>query len=185
MAPERTPRPGGISLPGMRNSALATAALTSVALLSQTTGAAAATGDDSPSRDEVQQRVNSLYDRAETDTGTYNATRAGKFPRQRSAAPADGERRTADPAGTDTRRSADPGLADVTRQWFDAARAKVGPTLPASLPADRAQARPAGAPASPASHCTGTRGRAWARGPRLPAQAARQSKATTGRIKSI
>ncbi|MFI9172778.1 C40 family peptidase [Streptomyces lincolnensis] len=127
----------------MRNSALATAALTSVALLSQTTGAAAATGDDSPSRDEVQQRVNSLYDRAETDTGTYNATRAGKFPRQRSAAPADGERRTAGPAGTSTRQSADPGLADVTRQWFDAARAKVGPTLPASLPADRAQARPA------------------------------------------
>ncbi|WLW57078.1 NlpC/P60 family protein [Streptomyces sp. YU58] len=146
MAPERTPRPGGISLPGMRNSALATAALTSVALLSQTTGAAAATGDDSPSRDEVQQRVNSLYDRAENDTGTYNATRAGKFPRQRGAAPADGERRTAAPAGTGSRQSADPALAEVTRQWFEAARDKVGPTLRASLPADRTPARPAAAP---------------------------------------
>ena len=146
MAPERTPRPGGISLPGMRNSALATAALTSVALLSQTTGAAAATGDDSPSRDEVQQRVNSLYDRAENDTGTYNATRAGKFPRQRGAAPADGERRNAAPASTGARQSADPALAEVTRQWFEAARDKVGPTLRASLPADRTPARPATAP---------------------------------------
>jgi cell wall-associated NlpC family hydrolase len=146
MAPERTSRPGG-NLPGMRNSALATAALTSVALFSQTAGAAPATGDDGPSRDEVQQRVNNLYDRAESDTGTYNATRAAGIPRQRAGAPAGAERRAAGPATDDTRApaapsSAAPALADVARQWFDVARAKLGPTVPAALPADRMPARP-------------------------------------------
>ncbi|WP_455567919.1 NlpC/P60 family protein [Streptomyces cellulosae] len=146
MAPERTSRPGGSGLPGMRNSALATAALTSVALLSQTPGAAAATGDDGPSRDEVRQRVNSLYDQAETDTGTYNATRAAAIPRQRSGATAAGERRGAGSAAGTSRETPDPALADVARQWFDVARSKLGPTVAAALPADRIPARPARAP---------------------------------------
>jgi hypothetical protein len=78
MAPERT---------GMRNSALASAAaLTSVALLGQSAGAAQA--DEGPSREEVSRRVSSLYDRAETDTGTFNATRASSTgPRNRAGAP--------------------------------------------------------------------------------------------------
>ncbi|CAM5734626.1 hypothetical protein SALBM311S_09034 [Streptomyces alboniger] len=142
MAPERTSRPGGNGLPGMRNSALATAALTSVALLSQTAGAAAATGDDAPSRDEVQQRVNSLYDRAESDTGNYNATRAAAIPRQRGGAPASAERRGAGPATGNARETAAPALTDVARQWFDVARTKLGPTTPAVLPSGRTPARP-------------------------------------------
>ncbi|MFF0156809.1 NlpC/P60 family protein [Streptomyces sp. NPDC005263] len=146
MAPERTSRPGGNGLPGMRNSALATAALTSVALLSQTAGAVAAPGDDAPSRDEVQQRVNSLYDRAETDTGNYNATRAAAIPRQRGGAPASAGRRGAGPATDNDREPAAPALGDVARQWFDVARAKLGPTVPAALPADRMPPRPTRAP---------------------------------------
>ncbi|MEU0426374.1 hypothetical protein ABZ235_22725, partial [Streptomyces canus] len=73
MAPDRTSRNGGFSLPAKRNSALATAAIASAALLSQTGNAAA---DEGPSHDEVSRRVTNLYDRAETDSGTYNATRA-------------------------------------------------------------------------------------------------------------
>ncbi|KOU63217.1 hypothetical protein ADK57_22240, partial [Streptomyces sp. MMG1533] len=159
MAPERSPRPGGIGLPGMRNSALATAALTSVALLSQTAGATPAAAEDGPSRDEVRQRIDNLYDRAETDTGTFNATRAATSPRKRAGSLADtgrGQSGTAADAGTGNtpRRQADPALGDVTRQWFDVARAKLGPTTPASLPPDRRPAssvdtrpaRPAAAP---------------------------------------
>ncbi len=173
MAPERTPRPGGINLPGMRNSALATAALTSVALLSQTASATPATGDDGPSREEVRQRVDNLYNRAESDTGTFNATRAAAIPRQRAGSPADTGRGGAAPvtdggrervdARTDDapRRQADPAITDVARQWFDVARAKLGPTVPAALPTDRRQAPPAAArPARPVA------------APSIPAQAA-------------
>jgi cell wall-associated NlpC family hydrolase len=163
MASERTPRPGGVNLPGMRNSALATAALTSVALLSQTAGATPATADEGPSREEVRQRIDNLYDRAETDTGTYNATRAAASPRKRAGSPADSGRGGATPVTDDgrgrgrvdagpPRRQADPALDDVTRQWFDVARAKLGPTVPASLPADRRPAATVDArPARPAS----------------------------------
>ena len=82
MAPERSSRPGGLG-PGMRNSALATAALTSVALFSQTADAAPNTQDEGPSREDVRQRVSSLYDRAESDTGVHNITRAQSVPRGR------------------------------------------------------------------------------------------------------
>ncbi|GHH11040.1 C40 family peptidase [Streptomyces lanatus] len=135
MAPEGTARPGALSLPGMRNSALASAALTSVALLAQTAGATPSLADESPSREEVSRRINSLYDRAESDTGTFNATRASSTgPRKRAAAPRS--------AGEDSGRG-DPALNDVTRQWFDVARAKLGPTVPAALPSDRTPDRPA------------------------------------------
>ncbi|MFD6315675.1 C40 family peptidase [Streptomyces nigra] len=127
MAPERT---------GMRNSALASAAaLTSVALLGQSAGAAQA--DEGPSREEVSRRVSSLYDRAETDTGTFNATRASSTgPRKRAASPAASGR------DGDGGRGAAP-LDDVARQWFDVARSKLGPTVPATLPKDRMPERPA------------------------------------------
>jgi cell wall-associated NlpC family hydrolase len=124
MAPERTSRPKGLGLPGMRNSALATAALTSVALFSQTADAAA--GDDGPSRDEVQQRVNTLYDQAETATGNYNATRAMST----------GTRRAVGTAAKGSGGS-DPALDEVAKQWFDVARSRFGPTVPAVLPPDR------------------------------------------------
>ncbi|MGI5452563.1 NlpC/P60 family protein [Streptomyces sp. CA-249302] len=145
MAPDRSPRAGGFGLPGMRNSALATAALTSVAVLSQTADAAPVTADDErPSREDVSQRVSSLYDRAESDTGQFNLTRTQSGSRGRGA-PAGG--------GGTGGRSSDPDLDNITRQWFGAARASLGPTIPAVLPADRRPdagprpARPAQRPA--------------------------------------
>ncbi|MFF4256846.1 NlpC/P60 family protein [Streptomyces sp. NPDC001663] len=131
MAPERSSRPGGTGLPGMRNSALATAALTSVALLSQTADAAPLTGDEGPSREDVRQRVSSLYDRAEDDTGQHNLTRVQQAAKRGRVTPAGRARRS------------DPDLDNVTRQWFDGARASLGPTVPAVLPSDRTPARPA------------------------------------------
>ncbi|MFI9568666.1 NlpC/P60 family protein [Streptomyces rishiriensis] len=94
---------------------------------------------DEPSRAEIQQRVNSLYDRAESDTGNYNATRAmsGR------------SRRTVGSVADSGRRSSDASLDAVARQWFDRARDRVGPTVPAVLPADRLPTpapRSAGAP---------------------------------------
>ncbi|MFJ8531864.1 NlpC/P60 family protein [Streptomyces sp. NPDC093591] len=128
----------------MRNSALASAALTSVALLAQTANAAPSVGDETPSREEVSRRVSSLYDRAESDTGTFNATRAAATgSRKRAERPtgAAGTPATA-PRGDEGRRG-DPALDQVARQWFDAARSKLGPIVPAALPADRTPERPA------------------------------------------
>lgn len=96
---------------------------------------------DRPSREEVRQRISSLYDQAETATGNYNATRAMST----------GTRRRVNPALDSGRRPSDPTLDNVTRQWFDAARAQLGPTVPARLPADRMPNRPVEArPARPA-----------------------------------
>ncbi|MFI6035080.1 NlpC/P60 family protein [Streptomyces sp. NPDC051315] len=86
-----------------------------------------------PSHAEIQQRVRALYDRAETDTGTFNATRAMKS----------GRRRTVTSVANSGRRAADPSLEAVARQWFDVARSRLGPTAPASLPSDRLPERPA------------------------------------------
>ncbi|MFI1790474.1 C40 family peptidase [Streptomyces olivaceoviridis] len=79
------------------------------------------------SRDEVRQRIASLYDRAENDTGNFNATRA-MAARTRSRGV---------PLAKRADRRPDPALDEVARQWFDAVRADVGPTVPAVLPADR------------------------------------------------
>ncbi|EGX60061.1 NLP/P60-family protein [Streptomyces zinciresistens K42] len=159
MASERPARPGASSLPGLRNSALASAALTSVALLAQTANAAPQPGDEAPSREEISRRVSSLYDQAESDTGTFNATRASSTgPRQRADRPAEGGRGAAGAGGGDGRRG-DSTLDGVARQWFDMARAKLGPTVPAALPRQAAPVRPA-APRSarPATGVGGTRG---------------------------
>jgi cell wall-associated NlpC family hydrolase len=144
MAPEGTARPGALSLPGIRNSALASAALTSVALLGQTAGATPSLADEAPSREEVSRRVTALYDRAEADSGTYNATRAASTgPRKRAARPTNaGSAPTTTPRAAESRRD-DPALDSVTRQWFDVARAKLGPTVSAVLPSDRTPDRPA------------------------------------------
>ncbi|MFE5893517.1 NlpC/P60 family protein [Streptomyces sp. NPDC056462] len=129
----------------MRNSALASAALTSVALLAQTANAAPSAADEAPSREEVSRRVSSLYDQAESDTGTFNATRAAATgSRARTDRPTDTARRAAATPRDDESRRSDPALDSVARQWFDAARAKVGPIVPAVLPTDRMPDRPAG-----------------------------------------
>ncbi|MEU6578382.1 NlpC/P60 family protein [Streptomyces sp. NPDC046805] len=94
------------------------------------------------SRDEVRQRVNALYEEAELATGNYNATRAmNARTRTRGV-----------PLGSGPGGGTDPALEDITRQWFDAARSRLGPTVPAVLPADRVpQRRPvASRPALPA-----------------------------------
>jgi cell wall-associated NlpC family hydrolase len=89
-------------------------------------------GSNEPSGAEIQQRVTSLYDRAETDTGTYNATRAMS----------NLSRRTVRSAAGSGRGSAGPSLDAVARQWFDGVRDKIGPTTAAVLPADRRPPRP-------------------------------------------
>ncbi|MEU1465175.1 NlpC/P60 family protein [Streptomyces sp. NPDC005727] len=85
-------------------------------------------------RDEVRQRIDFLYEQAENATGNYNATRA------MSAA---GRNRGVALSKRSGPRQ-DPGLDAVARQWFDVARAKLGPTVPAVLPADRLPEPPAG-----------------------------------------
>ncbi|MEU5182710.1 NlpC/P60 family protein [Streptomyces longwoodensis] len=122
----------GADLVGLLGSAPAVTTLPSVP--AQPTGSALLDELVPPSRAEVQQRVNALYDRAESDTGTFNATRAM----------ASGARRGS-PAG----RSNDAAVSAVARQWFDTARSAFGPTVPAVLPRDRAPERPASAPRPP------------------------------------
>ncbi|MFF8974496.1 C40 family peptidase [Streptomyces sp. NPDC014995] len=100
------------------------------------TGSARFEDAGEPSRAEVQQRISALYDRAESDTGTFNATRAMK----------NGRRRTVTSVANSGRRAADPSLEAVARQWFDVARSRIGPTAPAALPADRQPGRPAQPP---------------------------------------
>ncbi|MBN0044305.1 C40 family peptidase [Streptomyces actuosus] len=71
MASHRKSRPAGTLAAGLRTPALATAALTSVALLSQTANAAPTT-DDRPSLEEVEKKVDDLYRQAESATEKYN-----------------------------------------------------------------------------------------------------------------
>ncbi|GAA2776751.1 hypothetical protein GCM10010521_64340 [Streptomyces rameus] len=66
MASHRKPRPGGTQTAGIRTPALATAALTSVAVLSQTAGATPETGHGRPSPEEVERKIDELYRRADS-----------------------------------------------------------------------------------------------------------------------
>lgn len=68
-------RSSGTGVAGIRKPALATAALTSVALLSQPADAtpAAPAADGRPSLEEVEKKVDSLYRQAESATDKYNA----------------------------------------------------------------------------------------------------------------
>ncbi|MFE1795869.1 NlpC/P60 family protein [Streptomyces sp. NPDC059517] len=72
MAPHRKLRPP--SSLGLRTPALATAALTSVALLSQTADASPA-AEPRPSTEEVQKKIDDLYQQAGTATEKYNAAK--------------------------------------------------------------------------------------------------------------
>ncbi|MFD3841996.1 NlpC/P60 family protein [Streptomyces sp. NPDC058642] len=99
-------------------------------------GSSLASGEgEGPSRDEVRRKIDSFYDRAESDTGTFNATRAAAIPRQRSAGGRDRSQEDMQPA-----------VGALARQWFDAARAKLGPTVSVSQPERRTPARPDRAP---------------------------------------
>ncbi|GAA4547828.1 C40 family peptidase [Streptomyces collinus] len=99
---------------------------------------------EGPSPDEVRRRIDSLYDRAESDTGTFNATRAAAIPRQRGAV-------TRGRSEEDTQ----PAVGALARQWFDVARAKLGPSVPAwqsdrKVPVKPERAPEAARPARPA-----------------------------------
>ncbi|MFD3314969.1 NlpC/P60 family protein [Streptomyces sp. NPDC058694] len=72
MAPHRRARPP--SSMGIRTPAIATAALTSVALLSQTANAAPSE-EPRPSLEEVEKKVDDLYRQAETAGEKYNAAK--------------------------------------------------------------------------------------------------------------
>ncbi|SED61258.1 Cell wall-associated hydrolase, NlpC family [Streptomyces sp. 2231.1] len=108
MASHRKPRPGGTRGPGLRGPALATAAFTSVAVLSQTAEAAA--DDGRPSMEEIEKKIDELYRRADSSPEDEPAARQRareEEPRQESArrgtrrakAP---EGRVASAAGPDT-----------------------------------------------------------------------------------
>lgn len=101
-----------------------------------------------PSRAEVQQRIHNLYDRAETDTGNFNATRAMASGRRTRVAPVPGT----------GRGRMDPALDDIVKPWFDVARAKLGPIVPAVLPPElRRDRQPVARPSLPAMGPDGVR----------------------------
>ncbi|GHE10724.1 C40 family peptidase [Streptomyces alanosinicus] len=80
MASHRKPRPGGTIGAGLRTPALATAALTSMAVFSQSAEAAPGTDHAKPSLEEVEKKVDDLYRQAESATEKYDAAkeRTGK-----------------------------------------------------------------------------------------------------------
>ncbi|WP_225836086.1 C40 family peptidase [Streptomyces sp. NK08204] len=80
MASHRKPRPVGPRTAGLRAPVLATAALTSMAVFSQTADAAPAADKGKPTLEEVEKKVDDLYRQAESATEKYNAAkeRAGK-----------------------------------------------------------------------------------------------------------
>ncbi|WP_326758304.1 NlpC/P60 family protein [Streptomyces phaeochromogenes] len=103
-------------------------------LYSSTGGSSPAREDDKPSREEVQQRISSLYDQAETVSGNYNATRAMSSGRTRERVmPGSDTGR----GRADTVAAPAPALNDRAKQWFDVGRSQLGPLIPAVLPPDR------------------------------------------------
>ncbi|OSC64821.1 glycoside hydrolase [Streptomyces sp. 4F] len=74
MASHRKPRSTGTRVAGIRTPTLATAALTSVALLSQTANATPS-DDGRPSLEEVEKKVDDLYRQAGSATEKYNAAK--------------------------------------------------------------------------------------------------------------
>lgn len=134
IAPERTPRPGGPSLPGNSRSALVKAGPTSVdqySLNQYSAPGTAAPKDDEPSREEVQQRISNLYDRVENAGGNFNATRAATAA-TRTVKPASGNGK-----GRGGATDAAAPLPEVAKRWFDVGRSQLGPVVPAMLPPDR------------------------------------------------
>ncbi|MFF0135388.1 NlpC/P60 family protein [Streptomyces sp. NPDC005227] len=109
-----------------------------------------------PSGDEVRRRLASLYDRAEDDTGNFNATRAlSSLSSRQGDRRAVARRLTDQRPAADERGGVDPAQSDLMRQWFDGARSRLGPTVAAVLPMDRqpdrgrVAGRPGGGAGSP------------------------------------
>ncbi|MEW2509914.1 C40 family peptidase [Streptomyces sp. NPDC046870] len=89
MASHRKPRPGGIQGEGARTPALATAALTSVAVLSQTAGAMPSPAPGRPSQEEIERKIDDFYRRAESAAETPVAAHDGGRGGRRAARDAD------------------------------------------------------------------------------------------------
>ncbi|MFE2691123.1 hypothetical protein ACFXIZ_05130, partial [Streptomyces mirabilis] len=140
---------------------------------------AALSGADGPSREEVQQRISSLYDQAENAVGFVNGTRAMTT----------GSRSRVNPAPETARRRRDPALDDITKTWFDAARTQLGPSAPARLPADRmpkppAEARPTG-PTKRPDDGLANRGRELTARPVLELTAGPSAEAAAGPVAEL
>ncbi|MEU2736546.1 hypothetical protein ABZ656_14240, partial [Streptomyces sp. NPDC007095] len=140
---------------------------------------AALSGADGPSREEVQQRISSLYDQAENAVGFVNGTRAMTT----------GSRGRVNPAPETARRRRDPALDDITKTWFDAARTQLGPSAPARLPADRmpnrrAEAWPTGPAKRPEDGLT-NRGRELTARPVLELTAGPSAEAAAGPVAEL
>ncbi|MFF9176880.1 C40 family peptidase [Streptomyces sp. NPDC014793] len=91
MASHRKPGPPGTRGTGIRTPVLATAALTSVAVLSQTAGTASAAasspGDGRPSVEEIEKKIDELYRRADPEEEPAAVQRArAETPRAEAAA---------------------------------------------------------------------------------------------------
>ncbi|WP_151475910.1 C40 family peptidase [Streptomyces albicerus] len=176
----------------MTRPALATAASTSVDLFSAAGGGTPAPGGDAPSREEVQQRISSLYDQAESATGNYNATRATTTgPRNRVKPERDSGRGRPAPERTDAApERTGTTLGDVAKQWFDVGRTQLGPIVPAVLPPDRmpdrrpAEARPKSPAGRPGDRPTG-RDRESAGKPVLELTAGPATRAVAGPVAEL
>ncbi|WP_251094592.1 NlpC/P60 family protein [Streptomyces sp. Caat 7-52] len=141
MASHRKPRPGGTHGAGIRTPALATAALTSVAVLSQTAEAAPAAGDGRPSVEEIERKIDDFYRRAESGAETSASGRertewAQEAERARQAERA--ERAQEAERAEDSRRRAD----SLQRLRDEVARRAQGRGLPAQRAAIPAQRGP-------------------------------------------
>ncbi|MEU6594894.1 NlpC/P60 family protein [Streptomyces sp. NPDC046881] len=101
MASHRKPRPGGTPGAGIGTPALATAALTSVAVLSQTAEAAPlpAVGHAAPSPEEVERKIDDLYRRAESaaEAAAAGKERGGRTDRGNGRGERGAERRAGGP----------------------------------------------------------------------------------------
>ncbi|GGW17236.1 C40 family peptidase [Streptomyces capoamus] len=128
MASHRKPRPGGTPGAGIGTPALATAALTSVAVLSQSAGAAPAAGHAVPSPEEVERKIDDLYRRAESaaEAATAGKERGGRADRgnARDRGAGRGERadvRSEARAGAAGQTAARAAAAGQTEGWAAAA----------------------------------------------------------------
>jgi len=184
IAPERTPRPGGTSLPGISRSALVKAGSPSADQFSPAD--ASAPGDGEPSREEVQQRVANLYDRVENATGNFNATRAMAKVTRDTVRPAPSTASDPVSGGRSGGATASAPSADVAKPWFDVGRARLGPVFPAVLPPDRMPGPgPAGPGPAGAGGRQGGRGREAADKPVLELTAGPDAGGSSGPVAEL
>ncbi|MDO0926144.1 NlpC/P60 family protein [Streptomyces sp. TG1A-8] len=136
MASHRKPRPGGTRGAVVRTSpALATAAFTSVAVLSHAAEAAPAP-DGRPSREEIERKIEDFYRRAESAAEPQEAAgaRTGR-PRERADVPREGVRLPDGPRDYFDQSRVMDRLASTVRRRQETARTRATPVVaPAEAP---------------------------------------------------